>query len=270
MILILACFRCTPARANPPAGYELVWADEFNKPSLDTKKWDYWLLGLRRDAFNVTNAVSLDGSNLVITTYSDKGTHYSGFISTSSTFRPHFGYLEARIQWGDTNGTWSAFWLQSPTMGRDHGNPSASGSEIDIAEHRYVDDKGKLINDQIQPNLHWNGYGQDSKSVGGNNYGNGLGSGFHIYGLLWTPEYYSISIDGTEVRKWNFADNHVPISNSPEFFILSTEVDATSTKWAGSIPADGYRSLSNSTTKMRVDYVRYYASINQSVPAIPK
>ena len=57
------------AFATPPAGDYEVRGDEFNKTSLGTTKWDYWLLGPRRDAMNVTNAVSLNGSNLVITTY---------------------------------------------------------------------------------------------------------------------------------------------------------------------------------------------------------
>src|SRR5204862_736626 len=43
---------------------------------------------------------------------------------------------------------------------------------------------------------------------------------------------------------------------------LSSEVDDTSTTWAGFIPAGGYGPLASSTTKLTVDYVRYYAPTN--------
>src|SRR5215475_10969255 len=135
--LLLFCPRLS--HAAPPVGYYLVWADEFNSFSLDTTKWDYWLLGNRRDAVNIQNAVSLNGSNLVITTYTSAGTHYTGMIATDGTFRSRYGYWESSIKWGDTNGMWSAFWMQSPTMGAKLNDPVVSGSEIDNAEHRFVD-----------------------------------------------------------------------------------------------------------------------------------
>ncbi len=65
-------------------------------------------------------------------------------------------------------------------------------------------------------------------------------------------------IDDSKVYRGGSA----PISRSTEFAILSSEVDDTSTLWAGHIPADGYGSLSVSTTRMTVDYVRYYAPSN--------
>ncbi len=245
--------------AAPPDGYRLAWSDEFNENSLDTNKWRYWLLGHRRDALDVTNAISLDGGNLVITTYTANGTNYSGMVATRGKFQPRFGYWEARIEWGDTNGMWSAFWLQSPTMGSDLNDPAGSGSEIDVAEHRFQAGASNNIADQVQPNIHWNGYGRAAKSSGGHNYGNGLADGFHVYGFLWTATNYAISIDGVVVREFNYANNHVPVSHSPEYLILSSEVDDTSTHWAGSIPAGGYGDLNASSTKLRVDYVRYYA-----------
>lgn len=262
-LLLAALAFCGANRifAAPPAGYRLAWSDEFNESSLDTNKFNYWLLGRRRDAVDVTNAVSLDGSNLVITTYTVNGTHYTAMVSTRRIFEPRYGYWETRIKWGDTNGMWSAFWFQSPTMGRDWNDPFDSGSEIDVAEHRFVDQHGNIAN-HIQPNIHWNGYGRGAKSSGGRNYGNGLADGFHTYGFLWTPTNYVISIDGTVVREFSYAENGVPISRSPEYLIFSSEVDDTSTQWAGHVPAGGYGDLSASTTQLRVDYARYYAPTN--------
>jgi autotransporter-associated beta strand protein len=258
LAFLLFVFSLRPCLAAPPVGYYLVWADEFNSFSLDTSKWDYWLLGPRRDAVNTASAVSLNGSNLVITTYTSAGTHYTGMLATDGTFRSRYGYWESSIKWGDTNGMWSAFWMQSPTMGANLNDPVVSGSEIDIAEHRFVDGSNNNIANQVQVNIHWNGYGPSGQSSGSGNVGSGLSSGFHTHGILWTANSYSVSIDGSQV----YNGGSSPVSHSTEWAILSSEVDDTSTTWAGFIPAAGYGPLASSTTKLTVDYVRYYAPTN--------
>src|SRR5215472_10954734 len=243
------------ASAAPPAGYYQVWGDEFNGTSLDTTKWDYWLLGHRRDATNIANAVSVGGGFLTITTYTSNSVHYTAMVATDGTFRPRYGYWESSLQWANTNGMWSAFWFQSPTMGTYLSDPVVSGSEIDDSEHRYVDGSTNNIANQVQVNIHWNGYGSLAQSSGSGNVGSGLASGFHTYGFLWTPSAYTFSIDGSTVYNGGSA----PVSHSTEWAILSSEVDDTSTTWAGYIPPGGYGSLATSTTKLTVDYVRYFA-----------
>ncbi len=259
VILLVLLFSATKVFGAAPAGYYLVWSDEFNGSTLDTTKWDYWLLGNRRDAVNTTAAVAVTGGNLVISTYTSGGVNYTAMIANDQKFRTKYGYWESSVKWGDTNGMWSAIWMQSPTMGANIDDPFTSGSEIDIGEHRYVDGSGNSIANQIQPNVHWNGYGSDARSSGGNNYGSGLATGFHTYGFLWTPTDYTISIDGSNVRNWNFAVNGVPVSRSTEWMIFSSEVDDTSTTWAGQIPAGGYGAAGASGVKMSIDYARYYA-----------
>ena len=259
-LIMLFSFLAAPdiSQAAPPPGYYLVWSDEFNSTGLDRTKWDYWLLGPRRNAVNVTNAISLDGSNLVITTYTSNRTHYTGFVATDETFRSRYGYWESRIRWGDTNGMWSAFWLQSPEMVTRAPDAPLAGSEIDIAEHRYLDKDAKNIANQIQVNIHWNGYGRTSRSAGSGNKGSGLAGGFHTYGFLSTPDSYTFLVDDAKI----YGGGPAPISHSTEWAILSSEVDDTSTTWAGKIPAEGYGGVSDSTTRMTVDYVRYYAPSN--------
>jgi autotransporter-associated beta strand protein len=248
-----ALFFTTHSIAAPPAGYYLVWADEFSGSSLDTTKWNYWLAGPRRDAVNVSSAVSVGGGNLTITTYTTNGTHYTGMIATDNKFRSKFGYWEASIDWNDAPGMWSAYWMQSPTMGADLSDPVTSGCEIDIQEHRAIDSGGNNIANQVQANIHWNGYGASHLSQGSGNQGTGQNPGFHTYGFKWTADSYDFTIDG--VSKWT--GGSAPVSRSTEWMILSSEVDDGS--WAGNIPVGGYGNLLTSTTKMTVDYVRYYA-----------
>jgi autotransporter-associated beta strand protein len=262
--LVAAClfpgfpFWVFSASAAPPPGYYLVWQDEFNSTSLDSSKWEYWLLGRRRDAFNVTNAVSLNGSNLVITTYTSNHIHYTGMVASRNKFRSRFGYWESSLRWGDTNGMWSAFWMQSPEMITRFPDPRVSGSEIDIAEHRRLDKTATNIANQIQVNIHWDGYGRSSHSSSSGNVASNLADGFHTYGFLWTPDSYSFLVDGSKV----YNGGRTPICHSTEWVIFSSEVDDTSTLWAQHIPPDGYGSLTDSSTKLAVDYVRYYAPSN--------
>lgn len=243
----------TLAHAAPPPGYQLAWHDEFHGHTLDTNKWVYWLPGHRRDATNISDAVSVHWGDLRLTTYTSNNIHYTGMISTQGKFAAGPGYYEARIKFADTNGMWSAFWLQTPTMARPLGNPAAAGAEIDVCEHRYRNQQTNIA-DKIQTNIHWDGYGAHARSTGSGNYGHDLDHGYHTYGLLWTTTNYQFFVDGqlgyTTTRG---------LSLRPEFIILSSEVDDTSTSWAGPIPTTGYGSRTQSHTVMTVDYVRYYA-----------
>ena len=60
------------------------------------------------------------------------------------------------------------------------------------------------IANQIQANIHWNGYGSSAQSSGSGNVGSGLATGFHIYGFLWTANSYSFQIDGSPVYNRRF------------------------------------------------------------------
>jgi beta-glucanase (GH16 family) len=253
LILLLPGSLMVPnASAAPPAGYYLVWADEFNGSSLDSAKWGAWN-GPNRSGYNVPDAVTVGGGNLTITTYITNGTHYTGIISSDGRFRARYGYWEASIQFSGSPGMWSAFWLQSPNEGQFLGDPSASGAEIDICEYRNTD-TGNVdnINGAVQTSVHWDGYSTDEKTSTSGLIGSGLGTGFHTYGLLWNNASYSFIFDGAQLWSTNAG-----LSDRTELILFSSEV--ASNYWAGIIPPGGYGNSLVSTTKMVVDYVRYYA-----------
>jgi fibronectin-binding autotransporter adhesin len=248
--------------ASAPANYYLVWSDEFQNTWLDTGKWGYWLYpGNYKDATLSMNAVSEGSDHGVITTYTSGSTHYTAMLSTQGKFHARYGYFEANIQWADNPGMWSAFWLQSPAMGGYIGDTANGGAEIDVCEHRLQDGSANNINNYVQSNIHWNGYGSSAASAGSGNFSNSggnLASGFHKYGVLWTSGGYTIYVDDGQ-QKWSTSSG---VSGRTEFMILSSIVDDSDTTWAGTIPSGGYGSLSSSSTKLAVDYVRYYAPNN--------
>lgn len=238
--------------ADPPGnGWQLAFEDNFDGPGLDTSVWRIDT-GARRDARNTSDAIRVENGYLTITTYTEGGKHYTGFIDTRNGFLSPYGYWEARISFQDSPGMWSAFWVQSPTMGNPIGDPATAGAEIDIVEHRAQDSGGRDLRNKAQNTLHWDGYGANHKSVGNlssNPTGTSLQGNFHTYGLLWTPSRYIYYIDGRQV--WTTTQ---AVSHRSEYLMLTSEVQNRS--WAGSVPAGGYGARGVSTTKMVVDWVR--------------
>lgn len=240
----------TPPTETAPV-FKLAWEENFNGQQLDTANWFHRIPGVRHDGFNDTSTVSLSDGNLYIKVYSDtvNGTikHHTGMIATKKEFR--YGKFEARISFVNKYGSWSAFWLQSPTMGNPVGNPQAAGMEIDVVE--------TLSNDgRVHHNLHWDGYGTAHKQAGIITSDLGANSGnYHVYTLEWTPKYYKFYVDGQ--LTWTY---QAVISQRSEFIILSSEVkNYTTGSWAGPIPAGGYGSKEKTATVMKVDYVKCYS-----------
>ena len=243
--------------------YALVWRDEFDGPAStppDPDKWAPRQLGPRRDAINVEEAVRLDGQGhlLITTTRHESATfqpaatqraepeYHTGMVSTAGKFEPTFGYFECRYRTQTQPGHWSAFWLQSPTMGQPIGDPASSGVEIDVIEYLAT----PKYHDKALHTIHWDGYGKDHKNKHVNKPLPVLGEGFHTFGLEWTPDAYIFYVDGQESGRMREA-----VSQRAEYLILSLEVG----KWADDIAA---AMLPDS---MVVDYVRVW----QRPPSAP-
>ncbi len=229
-----------PVQAALPVGdeYKLIWSDEFDGQTLDLTKWDYRSLGPRRDAVNVKETVSLDGNgHLVLTTKRAGDAYRTAMIGTQDRFETTFGYFECRVRLQEQVGHWSAFWLQSPSLGEPLGDPTAAGAEIDIFEYLRKD------GDRVHHNLHWDGYGQHHKHAGTTATVAGLQKGWHTFGLLWTDAQYVFYVDGKET--WR---SDKGVSHRSQYIILSLEVG----KWAGDI------AQAQLPDHLYVDYVRVY------------
>ncbi len=223
---------------DPPSKeYRLFWTDEFNDTELDGTKWDYRGLGPRRDAINVKETVELDGKgHLLLWTKKVGEAHHTAMIGTQGKFETCFGYFECRLRFQNEPGHWSAFWLQSPAMGKA-GDPGKFGTEIDVIEYL-----ARMPN-TANINLHWDGYGKDHKHAGKKFIKKGLDRGFHTIGFEWKPEEYVFYVDGEVAWKTTKA-----ISRRKQYIILSLEVG----KWAGDIKE------ANLPDGIAVDYVRVY------------
>ena len=202
---ILSCKKDTTPEAPiaPPAPviaqYELAWQDDFSGTQLNLTDWSHRYPGVRHDGYNDTTTVSTDGvGNLILKVYSDTIAgvvmHHTGMISTNKEYK--YGKFEARIAFTNQSGSWSAFWIQSATMGNPIGDPQTAGMEIDVVE--------TLSNDgRAHHNLHWDGYGTSHKTTGFITGDLGVNSGaYHLYTVEWTPTYYRFFVDG--VQTWEY------------------------------------------------------------------
>ena len=241
----------TPPSSITIPSYELAWQDNFDAAKLDLTNWYHRYPGVRHDGFNDTTTVSTDGlGNLIIKVYSDTIAgnikHHTGMVATTKEYK--FGKWEVRAAFINKSGSWSAYWLQSATMGSPIGNPQLAGMEIDVVETLHNDGR-------VHQNILWDGYDVNHKKAGFITGDLGANSGaYHIYTLEWTPTFYKFYVDG--VLTWTYSAN---ISQRSEFMILSSEVKNYAIgSWAGPINAGGFGTFKNSQTIMKVDYVKYY------------
>jgi beta-glucanase (GH16 family) len=140
-------FAETKAAPEAPApirdqGYRLVFQDEFDGAKdapPDPAKWHPVVMpGKWRDGWNSKECARLDGQgNLrLITRKNEAENRYeTGYISTSGKFEATHGYFECRCRLQKQPGFWSAFWIQTPTMGKPVGDGATAGVEIDVMEY---------------------------------------------------------------------------------------------------------------------------------------
>lgn len=187
-----------------PAGYKLVWRDEFNDPSLimpDTKEWWYetaepgwvnnelqtYVAGRTGDI--ITADVS-DGT-LKIRAIKSGNRVYSARVNTKKNWT--YGYFEARLKLPKGKGTWPAFWMMPSVWS---GWPE--GGEIDIMEH--VGCVPTEVSSSIHCKAYYHAIGTQktaARKVAG------VMDEFHTYALEWTPEYIKTYVDGKQLFYYN-------------------------------------------------------------------
>lgn len=195
--------------------YTLYWSDEFEGQHLDETKWTIRFPGKRRKAYTTKDCYSVQNGYLALRTEVRNDSIFSTMIGTQKKFETKYGYFEIKCRLQQEQGHWSAFWLQTPLMGKHIGRPDKAGAEIDIFE--FFSNKPKHIHHTV----HYDGYKEDHKVVHklvrNKRFNPQI---FHTFGLEWTPEYYTFYIDGE--AQFTTTEG---ISRIEQYIILSLEVD---------------------------------------------
>ncbi|CAN7290260.1 family 16 glycosylhydrolase [Phenylobacterium sp. LjRoot225] len=163
----------------------------------------------------------------------------SGVLTTKGTFAQTYGYFEMRADLPDAKGAFPAFWLL-PADGK-------ITVELDVVE--YIGENNTLYNTmQHGPDsAHWS-----STSV--RNFVSDLSTGFHTFGLLWTPETLTWYVDGTELLKLA-----TPVeAHKPMYMLVNYAVGGG---WAGN-------PTGTTLPGFAIDYIRAYSLEAAQVPKV--
>ena len=224
--------------------------DNFDGPEVDRAKWEVQEQP-RKGAFNTARALTLKDGILRITTFTEEGRHFTGFLTSAKRFEQVQGRFEARIRFNTQPGMWSAFWSMPMTFGRskDPAKADIDGLELDIVEHLHK------FGGHYDTTIHWGGYGKPHQRTAThrNEPANPANKGFHTYAVEWDESGYRFFHDGR--LTWQ-APQHVPVSKAPQHLIVSSEVVEGGRGWAGIVPEGGYGPKATSAAWMEVDWVR--------------
>ena len=252
-----------------PAGWNLVWGEEFNEPAGTPPNPEYWsyeigdgvvngIPGWGNDEFQYytddpANAATDGNGNMVLTVQEADGSlpcYYGACDYTSARLiswrKAEFAYgrIESRILVPEgEDGLWPAFW----SLGTDIdivGWPQTG--EIDFME--YV---SRLPN-EIFGTIHGPGYS------GGQSFGNVVDFGepvynnYHTFTIEWQPDRIDWFVDGMHYHTATPADvaPNEWVFNDPVFLLLNVAIGGN---FGGNISPD--LELPQS---MAVDYIRVY------------
>ena len=152
----------------------------------------------------------------------------SGMLNTIGSFAQKYGYFEMRAELPTATGSWPAFWMLP--------SPYAPGAEADIMEGL-----------ALTPNVdyrHANGGTNASESLYDNIY-KADPTGFHTYGMLWTPQAVTFYYDGVAVLTGATPSTWT----SPMAMIVNLATGG----WGGATDASQF------PAQLKVDYIHAYA-----------
>jgi len=233
-----------------PGSLRLVWADEFDGPGPDAKKWRYetgngftvdgqyianWGTGELEYFRESPDNVSQDGGILSLTARKEACTdgagtpfeYTSGKLSTRGLFSFRYGRIEVRARCPSGKGFWPAVWML-PAGGKNinsgkYGLWAASG-EVDIFEGR-----GSRIQEATGA-IHYGGQWPDNTNQNGAYLleGDGGISDFHVYTMDWEDGRFTWYVDGTEyfsAEEWYSAksdseDHPFPAPFDRDFYLI--------------------------------------------------
>ena len=253
----------SPAQAQPPVGYHLVWSDEFsqdpNGPP-DPAKWGYEEGFLRNhEAQYYTSRpenVRVENGQLIIEgrkeDYSPPNpkqsepliAHYtSASLTTQNKASWQYGRIEVKARLPAGKGVWPAIW----TLGTDVtqvGWPRCG--EIDIME--LVGKDPGIIHSTVHYFINGK-HASEGKPLPVAN----PDTAFHVYAAEWTPDHIDLFVDDKNVLAFDVdkaTDNGENPFHKPHYLILNLALGGA---WGGPVIDD-----SIFPQRMTIAYVRVY------------
>ena len=270
MGLVLACLWTWVAPSEPtapsepapaPAGWKLVWSDEFDKPGApDPNKWDYEVGYIRNNELQYyTRArkenARVEGGCLVIEGRKEKNPiggaqagakRFADYTAASLITRGKaqwtFGRIEVRAKLPQGKGVWPAIWMLGQKF---PSNPWPACGEIDIME--FVGHTP----DKVHATVHFRKDGKHV-SMGGNLTVEKPFDDFHVYAVEWSAERMDVFFDKEKYFSFSVADADEKGDNpfrKPQYLLVNLALGGG---WGGKIDDSIF------PQKFIIDYVRVY------------
>jgi beta-glucanase (GH16 family) len=230
------------AEPAAPPGWTLVFADEFDGPSLSPAKWNILVREQSKHGelqYYVRDEAYVENGMLRLRSRArDWGPqHYtSGRVDTSGKFAPVYGRFEIRARLPRGQGLWPAHWLYPQNrdwaMERLMAAAVAAGDERLIPEARpwYTEiDIMEFLGHEtsvVYGTLHYYSFQGEKRSSSGTLRGDAdYSKDFHLYALEWEPDEIRWYVDGKQIHA---AREGIP--HAPHYLILNTAVGGA---WPG-------------------------------------
>jgi len=247
------------AQAQAPAGYHLVWSDEFDHGAQpDPGKWRYdtwrnkdgwWNNEAQYYSANRLENARIEDGHLVIEVRREDlsnlpdfgGQKYSSArLITDGKAEWTYGFFDIRAKLPCNRGGWPAIWL----MGQNW----PKGGEIDIMEQLGFDPATVYGTAHTPWSVaHNTPSGAEAKI-------SEPCTAFHNYQVEWTPDAVIFLLDGKAYHTYRKPENPTPETwpfDRPEYLLLNVAVGGG---WAGQKGIDDAALPAH----MEVDYVRVY------------
>jgi len=257
----------TPREPVAPAGWKLVWHDEFDRDGpVDPTKWNYDVGGdgwgnheLEFYTKERPENARVENGRLIIEARREPW-HGSAYTSARLTTKNKgdwpCGRFEIRAKLPLGRGTWPAIWMLPTVWNLGNGGWPDNG-EVDIMEHVGYNPGSVHASTHSRKNQ-WRNHNQRTAIEQVPD----AGTAFHTYGMEWDAgeirifvddhTYFTSRRDGGDWTSWPFTrDFHL---------LLNLAVGGD---WGGEKGVDG----SCFPQRMEVDYVRVYQRIDQPAPA---
>ncbi len=232
------------ATSLPPAGYVLVFEDDFNGDKLDTQKWGY-RLGNKMLSVQQPENVAVKDGNLVIALRKEtvRDRHYtSGGVISRESFA--YGYYEARFKTPPAEGWHTSFWAMW------HSFPDTQPKRPALLELDFCEQDGGdphyfsfgVINQRPNPKKgeSWNAGRWVLENAPDTS------ADFHVWACEFTPETTRFYFDGKltkEISSAGFPHDHMNIW----FSVI-----------ASTLKGDRFVDDSKLPTAVYCDYIRVY------------
>ncbi|MEE1741266.1 discoidin domain-containing protein [Streptomyces sp. BE147] len=196
---------------DPGGAYSTTFFDDFTGSGLDRSKWRVVRTGTEMGPVNGESQAYVDSPDTIRTengalvlepkyckgcTSTPNGTFdfTSGRVDTHTRFDFTYGRVSARMKLPVGDGFWPAFWL----LGSDVDDPAVSwpgSGETDIMENIGY-------GDWTSSALHGPGYSADGNVGRSQTFPDGgRADQWHTYGVEWTPEGMTFTVDGRVVQR---------------------------------------------------------------------